>query len=136
MPIDYRLVQTATFQSKFEDKSPGILAYVKANPGQSLAAIAAGAGESEADTAIVLRVLDLSNSVVSATGAADELVYWHASDWSNAIETNLAAARTWQASNNGGLMSQMAVDIGVSYEIAEQLGWILEYEGSSKRADV
>ena len=135
MPNDYRLVQVATFQTKFEDKSPGILTYIKSNPGQTSTEIASGTGEIEADVTIVLRVLELSSIIVSATGEAGILVHWHVSDWSDAIESNLPDARTWQSNNNGGLMSQMAEDLVLSYEISEILGWILEYEGTTKRAD-
>ena len=135
MPNDYRLVQVATFQTKFEDKSPGILTYIKNNPGQSSAEISIGTGEIVADVNIVLRVLELSRMIVSATGGAGILVHWHVSDWADEIESNLPDARTWQSNNNGALMSQMQSDLGLSYEIAEILGWILEYEGTTKRAD-
>ena len=135
MPIDYRLVQVATFQTKFESKSPAILNYVKNNSGSTVSEIATGTGESEADVEIVLRVLNQSSILVSATGGAGELVYWHSSDWAAALESNVDDARTWQANHNGALMTQMAADLGLPYEIAERLGWILEYEGTSKRAD-
>ena len=83
----------------------------------------------------MLRVLELSRIIVSATGGAGILVHWHVSDWADEIESNLPDARTWQSNNNGALMSIMQSDLGLSYEIAEILGWILEYEGTTKRAD-
>ena len=135
MPTDYRLVQVATFQTKFESKSPAILTYIMSHPGQTSTEIAIGTGEIEDDINIILRVLVESNIIVSATGAASILVHWHVSDWADEITSNIGDARTWQDNNNGELMSQMATDLGLSYEIAEILGWILEYEGSSKRAD-
>jgi hypothetical protein len=135
MPTDYRLVQVATFQTKFESKSPAILTYIMSHPGQTSTEIAIGTGEIEDDVNIILRVLGESNIIVSATGAADILVHWHVADWADAITSNIGDARTWQDGNNGELMSQMAYDLVIPYEISEILGWILEYEGSSKRAD-
>ena len=135
MPNDYRLVQVSTFQTKFESKSPVILTYIKNNPGQSSAEIAVGTGELLSDVNMVLRVLELSSMIVSVTGEFGSLVHWHVSDWADEIESNLSDARTWQSNNNGALMSTMQSDLDLFYEIAEILGWILEYEGTSKRAD-
>ena len=135
MPNDYRLVQVATFQSKFKDKSPGILSYIKSNPGQTSTEIASGIGEIEADVNIVLRVLELSRIIVSATGGAGILVHLYSQLPKNSLDLDLTDARTWQSNNNGALMSLMQSDLGLSYEIAEILGWILEYEGTTKRAD-
>jgi predicted transcriptional regulator len=135
MPTDYRLVQVATFQTKFEDKSPGILTSIKSIPGQTTSEIASSTGDTEADVNIVLKVLEQSSIIVSATSEAGILVHWHVSDWSNEIESNLADARTWQSNNNGALMSTMGNDLDLFFEIADRLGWILEYEGTTKRAD-
>ena len=136
MPTDYRLIQIAAFQTKFQDKSPSILSYIKSSPGEDVSSISSGTGESITDTEMVLHVLEISQIIVAATGIDDGLRYWHSEDWANSLSSSLGQARTWQSNHNGGLMSEMATDLSIPYEIAERLGWILEYEGTSKRANV
>lgn len=136
MPIDYRLTQTATYQNYVETNSTTVLNYITTMPGSELSEIVTGTGINELIVKTVLEVLKYSYLVVSATNENGISEHWIAEDWVSLIKTNIQDARNWQDTHNNGLVSAMATDLSIPFAVAERLGWILEFEGTSKRTDV
>lgn len=136
MTTDYRIVQVATFQNQFEVKSPALLVYVKNNPGLSVEQIATNIVEDEGETRDILQTMELMGLITQPTGDAGVSVVWHVSDWAVELEGEIQNARNWLDTHNNQTMLQMQSDLGITYEIAEKLGWLLEIEGSGKRVTV
>lgn len=136
MPTDYRIVKSTTYQTNFESESPAILNFIKNNPGSTISEIATGTSRTDGEIRDITQLMEIMGLVINATGENDISVIWHVSDWANALETNIQDARNWLDTNNNQLISKMATDLSIPWEIAERLGWLLEYEDSGHRVSV
>lgn len=134
MPIDYRLSQASWYRDQLISNEPTVYNWINANPGKTATEITTGTGLSQLLVDAILEFQKLVGFIQGATGNDGVMRHYaNEGDWVTVLRSNIAAARTWLDSHNNGLVSAMATDLGLSWEIAERLGWILEYGLYAKR---
>ena len=130
MAIDFQIVLADTYKTQFTSKVNKIRSFIVANPGSTLAEIAADPTVAEPETTIdtITQMMEGMGTVRRVTGlrtGSEITVVWHAADFADLVDSKTVPAITWAEDNNGGLMSDMmqpAPDgIDVPYEIASAL---------------
>lgn len=130
MPISLYL--PATYQAGFATIANAIWGYLTTNPGSTLAQIATGISTPELQVNRALTTLLNQNLLVQRTDEAGVLQFWLASQFESLIVNNIAAARAWITTHDGGDIADLATDLTIPYGIAMALAEVLHQEGSCK----
>lgn len=125
---DARLTLNTTVTDIIETEGVTVFQYVNTNPGSNLAEIVAGVGISQVAVEKILTVFNAQGILRSVPNADGEIKYYTAAGWQDELTSNIASARTWVNVNDNGLVSQMAIDLGVTTEVALALGRMMEQE--------
>lgn len=129
---NYILTKVATYQSVFAGNSGAIFTDIDNNPGATRAGIASRTGKSSQIVDTVVQVALEARLIVQGYNVAGTEAFWTSADWQTLLLNNIAAARTWLANNDNGLVSAMAVSLGVHEAVAIDLARILQAEASLK----
>lgn len=118
----------ATIQTLVDNNEETIYNYIDSNPGETEAEIVTGTGVGAVIVNNLLRILGNQGILRRAMGVSGAAKWYTTADWSQALVSNLASARTWIASNDGGLVSEMATALTIADEIAMALAHMMEHE--------
>lgn len=129
---DYIVSKVSTYQALFATHSGAIYTFIDGNPGTTRAAIATGTAKSAAIVNGVIAIAMADGLVEQGYNVAGGEFFWTSPDWTALMLANIAGARTWLASNDGGLVSVLATTLSVHEAIAIRLAQQLEAEGSAK----
>jgi hypothetical protein len=125
---DARLTLNTTVQTIIETSGGTVYQYVNTNPGSNLAEIVAGVALSQVAVEKILTIMNAQGILRSVPNEDGEIKYYTAAGWETEMTSNIGAARTWIDSNDNGLVSQMAIDLSVTTEVALALGRMMEQE--------
>lgn len=129
---NYILTKVATFQSVFSSNSGAIFTDIDNNPGATRVGIQTRTGKLAAIVNTVIQVALEARLIVQGYDVAGLEYFWTSADWQTLLLNNLAAARTWLVNNDNGLVSAMAIALGVHEAVAIDLARILQAEASLK----
>lgn len=129
---NYILTKVATFQSVFSSNSGAIFNDIDANPGATRAGIQTRTGKIAAIVNTVIQVALEARLIVQGYDVAGLEYFWASADWQTLLLNNIAAARTWLTNNDNGLVSAMAISLGIHEAVAIDLARILQAEASLK----
>jgi hypothetical protein len=125
---DALLTLNTTVQTIIETDGGTVFQYVNSNPGSNLAEIVAGTALNQLAVEKILTISNAQGILRSVPDANGEIKYYSASGWSDEMTSNIASARVWMNLNDNGLVSQMAIDLSVTTEVALALGRMMEQE--------
>jgi predicted transcriptional regulator len=125
---DARLTLNATVVNIIEVNGGTVFQYVNSNPGSNLSEIIDGVQLFQVAVEKLLTIMNAQGIIRSVPDENGEIKYYTASGWESEMTSNIGAARTWIDSNDGGLISEMAVALAVATEIALALGRMMEQE--------
>ena len=66
----------------------------------------------------VMAIMVELKMVVSRPQPTGADLYWASGDWATLLRTNFSGARTWIDNNDGGTVEDMAVALGIHFEVA------------------
>lgn len=125
---DARLTLNTTVQAIIEAEGGTVFQYVNVNPGSNLDEIVAGVAISVVAVEKILTIMNAQGILRSVPDANGEIKYYSASGWEMEMTSHIVDARTWMDSNDNGLVSQMAIALSVTTEVALALGRMMEQE--------
>lgn len=125
---DAKMTLNSTIQAIVDAYEETVYSYVASNNGQTLDEIVIGTTLGAVIVENLLRIQMQQGLLRGVVDTSGQVKWYTAGSWASLLINNLAAARTWVASNDGGLVSEMAVALSVTSEVALALGRMMENE--------